>query len=127
MERTFLVLSGVYGLLGVALGAFGAHALDRLFHEAADGVDRAAWWSTASHYHLIHALALGLAAWVASRAPGVAAGLSGWAFAVGVLLFSGSLYTMALTGARWLGAVTPLGGLLLLVGWLALAVAAWRS
>lgn len=126
MDRLFLALGALYGFLGVALGAFGAHGLDRVFRQAADGAMRAQWWSTAAHYHLIHALALGLAAWVAARVPGVAAGIAGWAFVAGVLLFSGSLYIMALTGARWLGAVTPLGGLLLLAGWAALFVSAWQ-
>jgi uncharacterized membrane protein YgdD (TMEM256/DUF423 family) len=127
MDRTFLLLSGIYGFLGVALGAFGAHGLDRLFQRASDGAARADWWATATQYHLVHALALGLAAWVATRSPGTASGLGGWCFALGVLLFSGSLYAMALTGARWLGAVTPFGGLLLLAGWAALFVAAWRG
>jgi uncharacterized membrane protein YgdD (TMEM256/DUF423 family) len=127
MERIFLILCGVYGFLGVALGAFGAHGLEGLFREAADGGDRASWWATATQYHLVHALALGLAAWTFARAPGGAALASGWCFAAGVLLFSGSLYAMALTGLRGLAVITPFGGLLMLAGWVALTIAAWRS
>jgi uncharacterized membrane protein YgdD (TMEM256/DUF423 family) len=127
MERIFLILCGVYGFLGVALGAFGAHGLERLFREAADGGDRAGWWATATQYHLVHALALGLAAWAVARAPGGAALTSGWCFAAGVVLFSGSLYAMALTGLRGLAVITPFGGLLMLAGWVALIVAAWRG
>lgn len=127
MARIFLTLSAVYGFLAVALGAFGAHGLSGFFARVPDGAAREGWWQTASHYHLAHALALGLAAWVASRSPGAAAAVAGWGFAIGILLFSGSLYALALTGARWLGMVTPFGGLAMLVGWASLAVAAWRG
>ena len=101
------------GFLAVACGAFGAHALaGRLDPEQLE------WWQTASHYHLAHALALALVGCV----PGSARirGLAGLAFLGGVLLFSGSLYAMALGAPRWFGAITPLGGLCFLLGWLAL-------
>ncbi|MFW6023572.1 MAG: DUF423 domain-containing protein [Myxococcota bacterium] len=127
MDRVFLIASGIYGFLAVALGAFGAHALQAFFERVEDGVKRAGWWETATQYHLAHAVALGVVAWVASRAPGPAATAAGWGFLVGVLLFSGSLYAMTLTGFRGLGMVTPFGGLSLLVGWAALTVAAWRA
>ena len=107
-------VAGILGALGVALGAFGAHGLEgRVTDPHLMEV-----WHTASRYHLLHALALlGVAAH--PRAPAVPGAL----FVAGIALFSGSLYTMTLTGARWLGAITPLGGLCLIAGWIALA--AW--
>ena len=78
-------------------------------------------------YHLVHALALLAVGWAATRAPGGWTTASGWLFACGIAVFSGTLYLMTFTGARWLGAITPLGGLSLILGWLALAVAALRS
>ncbi len=124
MERVLLILAGVYGFVGVAFGAFGAHALRSVFDRATDAAKRAEWWHTATQYHLVHALAIGLAAWLLSRSQSTAATVAGFAFAAGVLLFSGTLYTMAVTGIRWLGAITPIGGLLLLIGWAAVIVAA---
>ncbi|HVU02619.1 MAG TPA: DUF423 domain-containing protein [Polyangiaceae bacterium] len=127
MERIFLALSGVLGALGVGLGAFGAHGLAARFADLADGADRKRWWETAAHYHLVHALAIAVAAFVAFRAPESRAGaVAGVAFCLGILLFSGSLYAMALTGVRALGAVTPFGGLCFIVGWAAIAVGALR-
>ena len=119
-----LILAGVYGFLGVALGAFGAHGLAPVFARATDAAKRLEWWHTATQYHLVHALALALAAWLVGRTHSVAATIAGAAFATGVLIFSGTLYAMAITGARWLGAITPIGGVLLLVGWAAIVVAA---
>ncbi|MDH5491890.1 MAG: DUF423 domain-containing protein [Myxococcales bacterium] len=127
MDRILVMLAALYGLTAVGLGAFGAHGLEARLAGLADGAQRMQWWQTAAHYHLLHALAIGLAAWVATRFPGTPALLAGLSFALGVLLFSGSLYAMTLTGLRWLGAVTPLGGLLLLAGWAALGVAAYRG
>jgi uncharacterized membrane protein YgdD (TMEM256/DUF423 family) len=126
MERLFLILSGVYGFLGVALGAFGAHGLKGFLAKVEDGAQRSAWWETASQYHLIHAVALAAAAYVAARSPGGASTVAGFCMAAGVVVFSGSLYAMTLTGVRVLGAVTPLGGVLMLAGWVALGVAAYR-
>ncbi len=118
MQRWFWILAGLNGFLAVALGAFGAHGLEKALQGLADSDKRLDWWHTAAHYHLVHALALGLAAYLSQKAayPATIAGLS---FQAGIVLFAGSLYTMTLTGARWLGAVTPLGGLLFLVGWAA--------
>jgi uncharacterized membrane protein YgdD (TMEM256/DUF423 family) len=124
MERLFLVLSGAYGFLAVALGAFGAHGLKTRLNGLPDGAQRLVWWETGAHYHLAHALAIALAAYLAARTGSAAATVAGFCFAGGVLLFSGSLYVMTLTGTRMLGAVTPFGGLLLLVGWGAVLVAA---
>lgn len=119
MDRRYLLVAAVMGFLGVALGAFGAHGLRKSLAAKADGTERLAWWQTGAQYHLIHALAIGLAA-----AAGAGAGPAGWLFAGGIVLFSGSLYVMSLTGLRKLGAVTPLGGLLFLAGWISLAMAA---
>lgn len=122
----FLVASGVLGALGVALGAFGAHGLKARFAALTDGADRRAWWETAAHYHLVHAVALGLVAvLLASRRESTSALVAGVSFGTGIVLFSGSLYAMTLTGARALGAVTPLGGLSFIVGWVCVAAAAW--
>lgn len=122
-----LLLSGaVHGFLAVLLGAFGAHGLRSRLGALPDAARRFEWWETAARYHLAHALALVLAALLAERIGGRLPAVAGGAFFVGVLLFSGSLYVMTLTGARALGAVTPLGGLAFLVGWAALALAAWR-
>jgi uncharacterized membrane protein YgdD (TMEM256/DUF423 family) len=125
-----IFLGAVLGGLAVAAGAFGAHALkDRLSTEALG------WWATAAHYHLVHAVALVLVGVLetggGSAADDPPAGsralrLAGWGFVLGIALFSGSLYALALTGAKALGAVTPVGGLLLLLGWAALATAAVR-
>jgi uncharacterized membrane protein YgdD (TMEM256/DUF423 family) len=123
MDRILLIVAGVLGFSGVALGAFGAHGLRRRLEHLPDGAQRMQWWQTAAQYHLVHAIAVGLASFVAARSS-AAASVAGLSFAAGVLVFSGSLYVMTVTGARKLGAVTPIGGLLLLVGWLALAVSA---
>jgi len=119
----WLTASGISGFLAVALGAFGAHGLRAKLAEVADGTKRLGWWETAAHYHLLHALGLGLVALLVAKAP--AARFTGIAFALGTLLFSGSLYVMALGGPRWLGAVTPLGGLAFLAGWAVLAWCGW--
>jgi uncharacterized membrane protein YgdD (TMEM256/DUF423 family) len=124
MERIFLLLSGLYGFLAVAFGAFGAHGLKVYLDKLPDGAQRAVWWQTGAQYHLVHALALALAAYLASRTGSPAATIAGWCFAAGVLVFSGSLYAMTLTGVRVLGAVTPLGGILMLAGWAAVVAAA---
>ena len=122
MERSFALLGALSAFLAVAAGAFGAHALrDRLSQESL------AIFETAARYQMYHALALLVAAWVANRWPGSAAQAAGWLFAAGILVFSGSLYLLSITGTQWLGAVTPLGGIALLAGWLALAWAVARG
>lgn len=114
-----LVISGLYGFLGVILGAFGAHALhDRLVAAAKLNV-----WETAVDYQLVHALALGMLAILAMVRPvKVFYLLIGAFWTLGVLLFSGSLYWLALDGPGWLGPITPIGGLLLISGWFFLGV-----
>ena len=122
MSQRWFVLGSSLAALGVALGAFGAHGL-----KARVGPELLETWETAARYQLVHALALLATAWAASRWPGPVVSAAGWLFLAGVLLFSGSLYALVLTGVRALGAVTPLGGLCFIAGWLALALAAWRG
>jgi uncharacterized membrane protein YgdD (TMEM256/DUF423 family) len=117
MERVFFSLGAFSAMLSVAAGAFGAHALrSRL------GPESLAVFETAARYQMFHALGLLAAAWAESRWPGAWPSRSGWLFVVGTVLFSGSLYALALSGARWLGAITPLGGVAFLLGWLCLAL-----
>lgn len=126
MSRIFVMVSGLLGFTAVALGAFGAHGLRSRLELLPDGVKRLEWWNTAAHYQLGHALALAFVAWLAHRGAGMPAAVAGWSFVTGVALFSGSLYTMTITGLTKLGAVTPFGGLAFLVGWAAVMVAGWR-
>lgn len=123
MRRVFLFLGGLFGGLGVVLGAFGAHTLKaRLTPELL------AIFETGVRYQIYHALALLAVALLHARRP--AKGLmtaSGWLFVVGTLLFSGSLYALALGGIKWLGAITPVGGTAFILGWFCLAVAALRD
>lgn len=120
MERTALFLAAVLGFLGVALGAFGAHGLKKRLAAVADGDQRLAWWNTGAQYQLIHALAIGLSA-LRPDPMHHGSAAAPWLFAGGVAIFSGSLYAMTITGQRKLGAVTPIGGLLFLAGWAAVA------
>lgn len=113
-----LIAAALAGASGVALGAFGAHALRERLDPAA-----LATWHTAVLYHLIHALAL-LALVLFARATGRAVAIPAALFGAGIVLFSGSLYGLALTGWRWLGPVTPIGGLAFLAGWIALVALA---
>lgn len=125
MDRLWLAMSAANGFLAVALGAFGAHGLKRMMAAVPDGAQRLDWWHTAAQYHLAHALALGLVAVAAPHVAGRLPAVAGWALVAGILLFSGSLYLMTLTGVKALGAVTPVGGVCLLAGWLALLASAW--
>ena len=120
--RIVLTLAAALMFAGVAAGAFGAHAL-----KARLTPDELAIWQTAVQYHVWHGiglLATGLL--LLHRPDSVALGVSGWLFVAGIALFSGSLYALALTGARGLGALTPVGGIAFLGGWAAMAWAAWR-
>ena len=113
-----MVLGAVWGALGVAGGAFGAHGLkDRLSPEALG------WWETGSRYEIVHGLAL-LATGLLARQRGESLPVPTLLFCLGTLVFAGTLHAMALGGPRWLGAVTPLGGAALIAGWIALAFAA---
>ena len=117
-HRTILLVGALLGALGVALGAFGAHGLRSVLDE-----QRLGWWSTAVQYQLWHAVLLVAVAALPLPRLGGAALLIG----LGTAIFSGTLYAMALGAARWLGAVTPLGGLLMIAGWLLLGWRAWRG
>lgn len=116
----FTTLAAIFGAIGVAAGAFGAHGL-----ESTLDADALEIWNTAVRYQMYHALALLGTAWVgteqaATESAATTATVAGWLFVGGTLVFSGTLYTLALTDIKWLGAITPLGGLALIAGWLAL-------
>lgn len=117
-HRPILIAGALLALLAVALGAFGAHALDGVLDGKGQG-----WWETAAQYQMWHAIALVALSALPLRGVRPAA----WLLGLGMIIFSGSLYAMALGGWRWLGMVTPLGGMLMLAGWLVLAAAAWRA
>ncbi len=108
--------------LGVLLGAFGAHGLrERLTP------DMLAVFETGVRYHLVHGLAVMSVALAAARWPSALITSAGWLFVAGIVIFSGSLYLLSITGMRWLGAITPIGGLCFTVGWLVLALGAMRA
>lgn len=122
MENRWLAVGAIFAGLGVAAGAFGAHALgDRL------PPDLLEVFQTGVRYHLVHALALLVVGLAVDLRPHRLWDVAGWLFSAGILIFGGSLYALALSGVRWLGAITPIGGLAFLGGWLCLLVAAWRA
>jgi uncharacterized membrane protein YgdD (TMEM256/DUF423 family) len=123
MEKTFLLLASVLGGMAVALGAFGAHAL-----ESRLSADLLATYETGVRYHFYHALALLGVVAVISRWPAAGAAVwAGWLFVAGIVIFSGSLYILAFTGIRWLGAITPIGGVAFIAGWLCLVWVALKA
>jgi uncharacterized membrane protein YgdD (TMEM256/DUF423 family) len=123
MARVWIVLGSVCGLLTVMLGAFGAHGL-----RGRVANDLLVTWGTGADYLGLHALALLACGLLALHFPGSRLiGTAAWCFAMGILLFSGSLFALVLTGVRGFGAVTPFGGILLILGWGMLAVGAWRG
>jgi uncharacterized membrane protein YgdD (TMEM256/DUF423 family) len=122
MDRLFFVLGSISGFLGVALGAFGAHAL-----KARLDAELLATFEVGVRYQMYHAFALLAVGWAQTRWPGAVLNTSGWLFVAGTVIFSGSLYVLALSAQRWLGAITPVGGAALLAGWLCLAWAAWKG
>ena len=112
VDRTFLLIGALAGFIGVGFGAFGAHALrGRL------SPDMLAVFETGVRYQMYHAFAVLVVALAAARFDGWLVRAAGWAFTAGIVLFSGSLYALALSGVTWLGAITPLGGLAFLAGW----------
>ena len=123
MERTFFVIGSLLGSLSVALGAFGAHALrDRI--EAS----LLANYQTGVSYMFYHSLALFIVVLALTRWPGSSQPIwAGWLFVIGIVFFSGSPFLMAFTGMRWLGAITPIGGVAFIGGWLLLAWTAWQA
>jgi len=121
MSGRWLAIGAVLASLGVAMGAFGAHALKGHLTP-----DRLEVWKTATHYHLLHAVAVAfLGATIATTLPGSETSLK--LLTTGLVIFSGTLYLLCLTGVGWLGAITPIGGLLMIAGWLTLAWAAWQQ
>ena len=116
MDRLFYICAALAGFLGVGFGAFGAHAL-----KARLTPDMLAVFETGVRYQMYHAFALVAAAWAFARWQNGFCTAAGWLFGAGILVFSGSLYLLALSGIGWLGAITPVGGLLFLAGWLCLA------
>ena len=122
MDRLYFAAGALSAFIGVAGGAFGAHALKTRLSP-----DMLAVFEVGVRYQMYHAFALLACAWAATRWPGTFVGTAAALFVAGTLIFSGSLYALALTGARWLGAITPLGGLAFLAGWLCLAAAAMKS
>ncbi len=119
MTRYFGTIAALSAFIAVAAGAFGAHALKARLEP-----DLLTVFETAARYQMYHALALFIAAWLALQEPCIWAVRAGWCFIIGTVLFSGSLYALALSGVRALGAITPLGGVAFLAGWICLALAA---
>lgn len=122
MERFFFAAGSLSALIGVAAGAFGAHGL-----RARLAPDLMAIFETGVRYQMYHSLALLAVAWACTRWRGALPPAAGWLFLAGIVIFSGSLYVLALTGQRWYGAITPFGGAAFLAGWTLLAVAAMRQ
>lgn len=122
MDRLLYICAGITGFVGVALGAFAAHGL-----KARLDPDMLAVFDTAVRYQMYHVFAIVAAAWAWARWQRRAFAVAGWLFAAGIVIFSGSLYLLALSGVRWLGAVTPLGGVTFLAGWLCLGLGALRA
>lgn len=122
MSNLFFALGSGLSLLAVVFGAFGAHALrTKLSPEMLETFE------VAVRYQMYHGLGMIAAAWAASQWQSHLTAASGWCFFAGVLIFSGSLYVLSLTGIRWLGAITPIGGLALIAGWGCLTIAAIRG
>jgi len=120
MDKTFMFIGALMGGVGVAIGAFGAHGLKGRLSP-----DMLAVFETGVRYHMYHALAILATAALMSRLDGRAVHVAGWSFTAGIFIFSGSLYALALTGTTMLGAITPIGGVAFLLGWAALAIAAF--
>lgn len=121
MDRFFLIVGSVSAFLAVALGAFGAHGLKNSLSS-----DLLNTFEVGVRYHFYHTFGLFVVAWASTRWPGGSVTAAGWLFVAGIIIFSGSLYLLSLTGLRWLGAITPIGGLAFLLGWLLLARGVWR-
>lgn len=124
MEKTFFIIGTVFAGFGVAGGAFGAHGLKKLV--SPEMLDT---WDKAVRYQIYHALGLLVVAWAISHWTSQARtfALGGWLFLGGIILFSGSLYLLVLSGTKWLGAITPFGGVAFVAGWLCLMLGSWRG
>lgn len=121
--KLFVFLGSIHMFLAIALGAFGAHGLTGRVSEK-----MIANWNTGAHYHLIHGLALIAIGILIAKTSGDCSyfTVGGWLLFAGILLFSGSLYVLVLTGVKTWGAVTPLGGIAFLIGWICTAIGAWK-
>jgi uncharacterized membrane protein YgdD (TMEM256/DUF423 family) len=123
VAKTFLTIAAICGMFAVLIGAFGAHGLKHRLSVELMGV-----YQTAVQYHFYHSLALLAVGLLLLQYPdALALQWSGWLMFAGVIIFSGSLYVMALTGIKWLGAITPIGGLAFVAGWLALAIGVYQN
>ncbi len=122
MERIFLFLGSLSAFIGVAAGAFGAHGL-----KGRISAEMLAIFEVGVRYQMYHAFALIITAWVQTKWPSPMVIAAGWCFAVGTILFSGSLYLLSLSGIKWLGAITPVGGLAFLAGWGLLALVGLKT
>jgi uncharacterized membrane protein YgdD (TMEM256/DUF423 family) len=120
-SNLFLVLGGIFAGIAVGAGAFGAHFLKGLLD-----VPMLAVFETAVRYQMCHALALCIVAWSAERHPEGRFATVGWLFTIGIVFFAGSLFSLSLSGIRWLGALTPLGGAAFIAGWVFFAREAWK-
>ena len=119
MERFFFISGAIAAFVGVALGAFGAHSLRTKLSPEMLNI-----FEVGVRYQIYHALALLAVAWGISRWPQSNLNAAGWAFIAGIIIFSGSLYILSIFGIRWLGAITPIGGLAFLIGW---AILIWSA
>ena len=124
MDRIFIMIGSAMMFISVGAGAFGAHGLSAYFEKYPH---LSATYDTAVRYHMIHALALFISAWVATKWPGTLVDWSGWLFLAGIIFFSGSLYLLVFTRTSWLGAITPIGGVGFLAGWVCLFLVAMRN
>lgn len=123
MHKFFLMSGALFGGLGVALGAFGAHALKKVLEQN----QRLDVYETAVRYQFFHALALCVVGMLIIQMPHRFLAYAGYSFIIGTLIFSGSLYILALTNTRWMGALAPIGGTAFIVGWVLLFLAVWNS
>ena len=122
MSRIFFITASLFAFLGVALGAFAAHMLkDKL------APDLFNIFEVGVRYHLYHAIGIFIVAWGVTQFPEVSIAPAGWLFLAGIIIFSGSLYLLSINGMRWLGAITPIGGVCFLAGWAWLAWGVWKS
>ncbi len=117
MDRFFFVSGAIAAFIAVALGAFGAHSLKTKLSP-----DMLSIFEVGVRYHLYHAIGLLAVAWAITRWPEANLNAAGWSFIIGIVIFSGSLYVLSIYDIRWLGAVTPIGGLAFLIGW---AILVW--
>jgi uncharacterized membrane protein YgdD (TMEM256/DUF423 family) len=121
--KSFLILGSLLSALSVAIGAFGAHSLKELLERT----DRIATFETAVQYQIFHSLAILIIGILLHTGIAPKVGLAGNLFFIGILIFSGSLYMLCLTGKTWLGAITPIGGTLFIVGWVLVAWQIWKA